>query len=661
MSDGKKIGERLVDAGLISREAVESALQQQTITGRLFGECLLDLGLIEEAPLLRFLASLFETRFVTAEKMAKAKIAPEVLDKLPVRIAEQKAVLPLAVDAESSVISVVMAEPQDAKLIEELKIVTKLEEVYAYVGTRSAVLAGVKKHYYGDPTAFAALETGGGARALRADTANMGRAEGANPNEPSRVGPMPGVVSVVLTDKSVVARMSQTSGRINPTQLREALGAVRSTVGENDYVETLNILVSLMELPRKDFRGHSAQVARQATAIARRMGLQPREVASVQIAGYLHELGKKADKHFTLTALEGSTELRNEAKRYVRAPVKLFETVHLSPQVNQVLAQLYEAYDGSGVPQGVKGDDIAAGARIIAAVDDFLDLTRNPQNPFSRILSKQEALEHLRERTGKLYDVTVVDALETLQSGDLLRQRLECEGRQVVVADPDEAVRTDLQDALNKNGLVSQLVPKLDGVVEAVAANDADVICVGLSYGANDIIALTQFVRTRAETAAIPIVVLGTPTEAAQKDKLSTAGVTNFLPTPLDPEQAGSIIRSLFIDYVDHGSPGRQVKGSFDELGSVEVARLLGRGRKSGKLLVRYGSQEGHLMLEKGKVMFATWGSKSGEDAVRQMLGQAQADFAYEPEAPLTEMPNLDKDLEVILKGMKAHAAPVEQ
>jgi CheY-like chemotaxis protein len=652
----KKIGERLVDAGLVSAEAVESALQQQTITGRLLGECLIDLGLIEDAPLLRFLAAQFETRFVTAEKMAKAKIAPEVLDKLPVRIAEQQAVLPLAIDQESQVISVVMAEPQDQKLLEEIKIVTKMEEVYAYVGIRSAVLAGVKKHYYGDPTAFAALEAGGGARALKADTANMGKAEG--PNEPSRVSPTP--MSVVLSDKSAISRLSQTSGRINPTQLREALGAVRSTIGENDYVETLNILVGLLEMPRKDFRGHSAQVARQSTAIARRMGLQPREVASIQIAAYLHDLGKKPEKHFTLSALEGSTELRAEAKRYVRAPVKLFETVHLSTQVNAVLAQVYEAYDGSGVPQGVKGEDIAAGARIIAAVDDFLDLTKNPQNPFSRVFTKQEALDHLRERAGKLYDPAVVDALETLQSGDLLRQRLECEGRQIVVADPDEGVRTDLQDALNKLGLVSQLVPKLDGVVEAVAANDADVICVGLSYGANDIIALTQFVRTRAETASMPIVVLGTPTEAAQKDKLQTAGVTNFLPTPLEPDEAGSIIRGLYIDHIEHGSPGRQVKGSFDELASTEIARLLGRGRKSGKLVVRSGNHEGHLMLEKGKVMFATWAGKSGEEAVKQLLAQPQADFAFDPEAQLVEMPNIDKDFEVLLKGMKPTAARAE-
>jgi hypothetical protein len=180
---------------------------------------------------------------------------------------------------------------------------------------------------------------------------------------------------------------------------------------------------------------------------------------------------------------------------------------------------------------------------------------------------------------------------------------------------------------------------------------------VGLAFGANDIIALTQFVRTRSETAAMPIVVLGTPTEAQQKDKLSTAGVTNFLPSPVDPEQAGAMIKGLYSEYVDLGSPGRQVKGSFDELGSYELASLLGRGRHSGKLLVRNGNVEGHLQLEKGKVMFATWANKPGPDAVKQILNQPQAEFVYEPEAPLTDMPNLDKDLEVLVKELKPKAS----
>lgn len=655
----KKLGEKLVEAGLVSAEAVDQALQQQKITGQRLGDALVDLGLMQEAVLLRFLAAEFKTRFVTADKLAKAKIPPEVLDLVPVRIAEQRAVLPLAVDPENQIVSVVMAEPQDQVLLNELKVVTKMEEVFAYIGIRNAVLAAIKKHYYGDPTAFAALEQGG-AQALQADVRGMGQAV---EREPSRVGPVPTPLAIKLDgrEKTGVGRApGSTSSKINPTQLREALSSVRGTVGENDYVETLNILVGLLEMPRKDFRGHSAQVSRQASVIARRLGVQPREVASVQIAAFLHDLGKRADKHYTLVGLQADPDQRNEARRYLRAPIKLFETVHLATQVNQILAQLYEAYDGSGIPQGAKGEDIAFGARIIAAVDAFLDLTRNPFNPHGRVLQKGEALEALRGQAGVLFDPQVMDALEALQSGDLLRQRVEVDGRQVLIADPDEAVRTDLQDAMSKVGLVSHLVSKLDGVVDGVAANEADVVLVGLAYGVADIVALTQFIRTRPESAAVPVLVLGVPTDAAQKERLSQSGVTAFVALPLNPDEAGSVVRSLYIDHLEHGGPGRPVKGGFDELAPGDLAHLLGHGRKSGRLVVRNGPSEGVLQLERGRAVFAAYGGKTGEDAVRLLFEQPQAEFVWEPETVLMDMPNLDKDLEVLSRSMARAAAAAE-
>ena len=94
----------------------------------------------------------------------------------------------------------------------------------------------------------------------------------------------------------------------------------------------------------------------------------------------------------------------------------------------------------------------ASGLIGTAAVDAFLDYTRNPFNPMGRILPKQEALDTLHAQGGILFDPVVVDALITLQSGDLLKQRVETDGRQIYIADPDEATRTDLMDAVSKRG-----------------------------------------------------------------------------------------------------------------------------------------------------------------------------------------------------------------
>ncbi|MGV3622270.1 MAG: HD domain-containing phosphohydrolase [Archangium sp.] len=637
----KRLGERLIEAGLVSAEAVDQALSHQKITQHRLGDCLVELGLIQEGALLRFLATEFKTRFVSAEKLAQAKIAQEVLDKVPVRMAEKQDFLPIAFDAERRVLSIVMAEPQNEALVKEIAIVTDMAEVFAYVGVRSAIQAGIKKHYYGDPTAFASMQSGA---SLQQDARKLA---GAYEGSDSRL-----MTSSDVSSRTSISRSGsgKTSSRVNPTQLREALGAVRGTVGENDFVETLNILVSLLEMPRKEFRGHSAQIARQSQLLARRIGLQPRDVTNVSIAAYLHDLGKKPEKHFTLPLIASSPEAKSEAKRYVRAPIRLFETVHLPGGVNAILAQVYEAFDGTGVPQGAKGEDISAGARIIAAVDAFFDLTRNPFNPNGRLLSKQEAIDSMRNAT--LFDPVVVDALDVLQSGDLLKQRVEQDGRQIFIADPDEAVRTDLMDSIAKSGLVVQSVIKLDGIIDAAMSNEADTIAVGLGYGVGDIVALVQFIRARPESASLPVLVLGDPTDPASRERLVQAGVTGFIPVPLSPDDAANTIRAAYLDRIEHGGLGHTVRGNFDELAALELAKILGGSRKTGRLVVRNGPQEGYLQLERGRIVYATWTDKKGDQAISPMLTTPQADFAFDPEGILSDMPNVDQDFELVAREL---------
>src|SRR5690348_17095649 len=109
----KKLGERLVEAGIATPEAVQSALGHQRVTGHKLGDCLVEMGLVGEQALLRFLAAEFKTRFVSTEKLARAKIHTEVLDRVPVRLAETHLFLPLAIDPERKVLSIVAAEPQN--------------------------------------------------------------------------------------------------------------------------------------------------------------------------------------------------------------------------------------------------------------------------------------------------------------------------------------------------------------------------------------------------------------------------------------------------------------------------------------------------------------------------------------------------------------------
>ncbi|WNG25582.1 DUF4388 domain-containing protein [Cystobacter fuscus] len=631
----KRLGERLVEAGLVTSESIQKALEHQKITGHRLGDCLVEIGLLQESGLLRFLAAEFQTRFVSAEKLAKARIATEVLDKVPVRLAEAQNVLPLAIDPERKLLSVVAAEPQNKKLMDEIALVTGMSEVYAYVGLRSSIAAAIRKHYYGDPTAFASLELGGH---MRADVNAMASAF------ESTTGTAPKASLQLRLDSETRNRLQRPGTQTRAGTRGDALLASRGTVSDGDYIETLNILVSMMEREHKHHRGHSAQLARQAAVVARRLGMAPKDVTAVSIAGLLHDLGKPAERHFCLASNAVNPEWMAEAKRYCRVPTKLFETVNLPVQVNTMLAQLYEAYDGSGTPQGAKGDDITLGARILAAVDSYLELTKNPANALGKLHSKAKAIEHLKENAGKLYDPLVANIVTQVQSGELLRQRLVNDGRQIFIVEPEQGTRTGLLEAVQKQGLVAYALSLLDGAYDALVHQECDVLVVGLKFGIDEVVALLQAVRASAEHAGLPVVVLGDP-DPGLRERLMMCGATAVLP-PTALAEAARTLKTLYEDRIRHNGPARVVRGGMDELPGPELFKCLGGGKKSGRLHLKYHVHEGFLHLEKGRVVFASAAGQSGEPALQTLLGFTQADFRYDPDSLLLDVPQLDVELE---------------
>jgi response regulator RpfG family c-di-GMP phosphodiesterase len=634
----KKLGERLVEAGIATPEAIQQALQHQRITGHKLGDCLVETGLVTEQALLRFLATEFNTRFVSTEKLARAKIHAEVLDRIPVRMAESQLFLPLAIDPERKILSIVAAEPQNQPLLDEVALVTGMSEVYPYVGLRSAIAAAIRKHYYGDPTAFVSPQ----GPSLRADITAMTRAYESNYTD-SRSAPS---LSLRFDTEVRTRRSSQVRYQ---SQLRDALG--RGGLVENDYLETLRVLVGLIETSRGERRGHSAQLARQASLVARRMALPPREVTYVAMAAYLHDLGKPAERHFTLASNDQQPDWKAEARDCVRTPVRLFESVHLPVQVNAILAQSYEAYDGSGTPQGAKADDIATGARILAAVDSYLDLIKNPGNACGRVFSKDEALNYLQENSGRLFDPGVVEMVGRLHSGELLRHRIEAEGRQVLVADSDAAALKSLLGATTERGLVTQAVSTLEGTYDAAFSGDSDVLVLSLRFGVADVTALLQLLKGQPETAGLPVLVMGDP-EQATLERLQGMGA-EVAPLANSAAQVAERAEQLFEIRRTHGGPGKPVRGSFDEVSLGDVLHILGMGRKSGRLLMREDAHEGFLHIEQGRVVFASFGGEAGESSLRSLLSLKEADFTYDPESLLLELPHLDQDLERLVHEMR--------
>jgi diguanylate cyclase (GGDEF)-like protein/putative nucleotidyltransferase with HDIG domain len=155
---------------------------------------------------------------------------------------------------------------------------------------------------------------------------------------------------------------------------------------------------------------HSQAVARLVQAIARELGLDEETAAQLELAGLLHDLGKIAIPD---TILKKPGCLEPDERRLVRAHVQfghsLLEGLGIEP-VDAWVLHHHEHWDGSGYPDGLAGEDIPFGSRVILVADAYDAMTSN--RSYRSASSAAQALAEIRRRAGAQFDPDVVSALE---------------------------------------------------------------------------------------------------------------------------------------------------------------------------------------------------------------------------------------------------------
>jgi diguanylate cyclase (GGDEF)-like protein len=162
---------------------------------------------------------------------------------------------------------------------------------------------------------------------------------------------------------------------------------------------------------------HISRVARLARATAERLGLPEHEVTRVGLAAQLHDIGKTAipesilAKPAPLNDEEWAFMRRHTliGERIIAAAPSLAHTAHL-------VRSSHERFDGAGYPDGLVGEDIPFGSRIITLCDAY-DAMIAPR-PYRHQMNVPDALNELQACAGSQFDPDVVDAFVTLALED---------------------------------------------------------------------------------------------------------------------------------------------------------------------------------------------------------------------------------------------------
>jgi response regulator RpfG family c-di-GMP phosphodiesterase len=176
---------------------------------------------------------------------------------------------------------------------------------------------------------------------------------------------------------------------------------------------SVNVLAALVDaLEAKDpvLRGHSQRVADLSGRIATRLSLAAEEVEAVRTSGRLHDIGKLALREPGLDLGASTSDeiasLRDDPDLALRLLAPL---AHLTG-VAEVVRHQHERYDGKGVPEGRRGDEIPLGSRIVAAASLYDELA--VASPDGSTLEPREAIANLRGVVGLMLDPRVFGALE---------------------------------------------------------------------------------------------------------------------------------------------------------------------------------------------------------------------------------------------------------
>ncbi|NOU28501.1 MAG: hypothetical protein HOO96_11405, partial [Polyangiaceae bacterium] len=153
-----KAADLLLEQKLLSTDQHEAIKRIANAMGERSEEVIVTNSVMSEAELLKHLSTLYRTKFASSDKLARAEIPRATLEMIPRRVAETFNVFPVMFDAQTSVLSVVAADPDDTNLVRELQLVSGAREVKAFFARPAAITAAILKHHGKDARAFDRFE-----------------------------------------------------------------------------------------------------------------------------------------------------------------------------------------------------------------------------------------------------------------------------------------------------------------------------------------------------------------------------------------------------------------------------------------------------------------------------------------------------------------------
>ena len=175
------------------------------------------------------------------------------------------------------------------------------------------------------------------------------------------------------------------------------------------FLSTVEALALAIDAKDQVTHGHIRRVQRYTMNLAEALGVKDeKQLDALRAAALLHDTGKLAVPEYILNKPGPLTASEFERmKVHAAVGADILKSIDFPYPVEPIVRHHHEAWDGSGYPGGLRGQDIPLGARILSVVDCYDALTSD--RPYRPRMSRAQAEQVLKERRGKAYDPWIVD------------------------------------------------------------------------------------------------------------------------------------------------------------------------------------------------------------------------------------------------------------
>jgi putative two-component system response regulator len=284
--------------------------------------------------------------------------------------------------------------------------------------------------------------------------------------------------------------------------------------------------------------GHSRRVADIAMAIGKEYGLSNDELEDLRWGSLLHDLAKIAVDEKILNK-DGKLTPK-EYQHVMTHPIVgacLAGSLIKKKRILDIIEYHHEHYDGHGLNQILKGEQIPLLARIVAIADAYDAMVSD--RPYRAALTREIALAQIRQGIGNQFDPRIARIFLKLSEFDIMPER-----KTILVADDDESIRLLVRSILGNDFSV---IEATDGqqAIDVARNEQPTIILMDIMMPGKDGLQACCEIRNNKQTKDIPIVMLTGINQDLNKKFSSILGATKYITKPFLPQELFETVRGL--------------------------------------------------------------------------------------------------------------------